>query len=95
MYDVYHRRTESESVVQRDIERPEDVHVRRPQRKARQLVVHDGRIRHDVRQNHVLAKQRVALRRVLCDCRAKALLEKDILHNILVHAIQDHDAERP
>lgn len=86
MYDFYHCGTESESVVQRNIERSIDVHVCCPQCKARQLVIHNSRIWHDFGQNHVFTEKRVALYCVFCDGRAKAVLEEDIF--VIFHAIQ-------
>lgn len=94
MYDVRGYGAVSKPVVQRDIGRPVNIHVRCPQREACQLVVYDSRVWHDFRHDHVLVEERMASCRMLCNGLAKIILEEDIFHSLIFLALETVHGER-
>jgi hypothetical protein len=94
MYNICSGGTETESVVQRHIERPPYVHVDCPQRESCQLVVHDGRVFQYSRHHQILVEKGPALCCVLCDGRSEVVLEEDIFHGLISSVLETFHGKR-
>lgn len=82
MDDLHDCWTVSEPVIQRDIGRSKDIHIRGPQLEACQLIIYQSRISRNVRPVHVFRKETIALCCVFSNGWARTILEKEIFAGI-------------